>query len=248
MSLTGSGIIGAIAGWSVLRVIELWRTGKNTAYRVGLNLAKGLFFGAVMWVFLPPAMWPPVPTPERFRMASTSIPYYIAISLAMSALWVVERRFSELAISSSDANAVKAYLSLRSLAQSLVSLASAILVLGIISLAIRNALFRALNPTCGIAPESLLYEGLIYTVLLAVAYIPIHARFNAVGESVLDQLLKDVPMDGATNVQNWLKVKADIENLLELRTYEWKAFGPGLAVIAPLLTGFVTKGIERLSG
>lgn len=248
-SLVGSALAGAIAAFAIQRIVDLWRTGVREARltRVVVIVGKSVLFGGALGVFLPPPpRWHMGTFGDRIRLGESGLPFYMAIGAVMVALWAIEFRVSTLSSEHVGGDEIRQFVWLRACAQSLFSMASIILVCGVLHVGARQELVRVLDKRNLIGPGSLIFEGLLYTLLLAFAYIPIHARFNSVGQRILDRVMQPVRLEGAVELQNWAKIKADTESLLQLRSYEWKAFGPGLAVMAPFVTGLLSKAAERV--
>jgi hypothetical protein len=244
--LACAALAGAIASRSLLIIIGLWKSGNRETrrYRMSAILWRVVFF-AVFLLWISP--YPPHlsgPCASSFRMYYSPTPLYPALAFCMSAIWALEQRVLELDCASGSIDTLTAYIDFRARLQSLFSLASLILVFAVTQIAQRQSLQTALSPIPAAIPKTAWLEGLSYTLLLACAYIPIHATFNRVGDHLLHAICQDPPCTEAKTLKEWTENRKSLQELLSLGSFEWKAFGPGVAVIAPALAGFVAKLIE----
>jgi hypothetical protein len=58
---------------------------------------------------------------------------------------------------------------------------------------------------------------------------------------LLEETMKAPETADPDKVRAWTEEKKALEEAMCLRSYEWKSFGPGIAVIAPLAVGLISK-------
>jgi hypothetical protein len=168
---------------------------------------------------------------------------YAAVGSAVVVMWVLENRVGSLDTAQSDIAVPLRYLELRQKLQALLSMSSLVLVFGIVGLTTRRS-FVALSPK-NFFPQPIILEGFEYTVLLALAYAPVHAAFNSVGARIRDCL---VPAPGTNDVkalEEWSRASNKLGDLLQLKVYDWKTFGPVFPILAPFLLGLLSDFVKH---
>jgi uncharacterized membrane protein (DUF485 family) len=247
LAIADSALAGAISAWSFLAVASLWSAGASGGRLRGILTIAWKFF-----VFAAILLWiSPQSGHDYFlgcyqssmRDWGAGVPLYVAIALSMIALWAVELRVRDIDTSSKSVDSFREYVMLRSRMQSIFTLVSLVFVGGMIQIAARHSMEASLLGSTNSSWDVLL-EGLGYTILLAGAYIPIHARFNAVGGDLAETICQRPSSPDAEEIVKWTQIRASIEERLKLGSYEWKTFGPGLAVMAPAIVGFVSKIVQ----
>ena len=133
------------------------------------------------------------------------------------------------------------YLELRHKLQVLLSMASLILAAGVLGLMTRRAFLKPISPD-SFFPASIVMEGFEYTILLALAYAPVHAAFNTVGAKLRESLVPPAPAnDSIEAIQSWAGLSNSLGELLQISIYDWKSFGPGFPILAPFLLGLLSN-------
>ncbi len=158
-------------------------------------------FGLGLWFFLTP---PPSWTEGMFLRPcecakSSGVLAYLAVGCATIVMWVLENRVCSLPVEYSRLAAISRYLQLRHKLQTLLSMASLALAFGVIGLMTRRAFLQPISPD-SFVPGSIVLEGFEYTVLLGLAYAPVHAAFNTIGVKLRETLVPASP-----DQDNWME-------------------------------------------
>ncbi len=244
VSLTQAIGWGVVAYISLRWLIGLWRTGEATGRgkRVGQIAIRSLMFGTGLWFFLtPPPSWEMGCFSGHVNVEASGVLAYVAVGLATIVMWILENRVCALPDVAREPSVIIQYLELRHKLQVLLSMASLILASGVLGLMTRRAFLQPISPR-SFFPSSIVMEGFEYTILLALAYAPVHAAFNAVGTRLRETLIPPLPAgSGAEAIQSWAKVSNDLGELLQISIYDWKTFGPGFPILAPFLLGLLSN-------
>lgn len=109
----------------------------------------------------------------------------------------------------------------------------------------RRAFLQPISPDSFFS-GSIVLEGFEYTVLLALAYAPVHAAFNTVGIKLRKSLIPATPTNDSTEaLQSWASLSNNLGELLQISVYDWKSFGPGFPILAPFLLSLLSGLIKR---
>lgn len=242
VSLTQAIIWGVVAYISLHWLAELWRDGDPAGRwkRIGVIAMRCVMFGIGLWFFLTPSPdWHEGCFANNVNVRGSGALAYLAVGFSTIVMWVLENRVCDLPAESRLA-AIAHYLRLRHKLQTLLSLASLVLVFGVIGLMARRAFLQPIFPD-GFLPGSIVLEGFEYTVLLALAYAPVHAAFNTIGVKLRETIVPDSPdNDNLEGIQKWAKASNELNELLQISMYDWKNFGPGFPILAPLILGLLS--------
>ena len=164
----------------------------------------------------------------------------VAVSFAAAAMWFIEMRIDGLERCPPRLAVISELLSYRHRVQSLLAGASALLVLGVISILLRRALIESLAPANPFPGESVVYQGFEYTVLVGFAYFPVHLSLGAVSANFRETILSEGEFLSASEMLQWSTRGSALDELLHLSFHEWKNFGPGFAISAPVVMGILS--------
>lgn len=247
VSLTQAVTWGVVAYISLHWLGELWRTGEAAGRwrRIGSIGVRSVLFGASLWFFLTPAPgWNLGCFAGRINIRASGVLAYLAVGFATVVMWTLENRVCALPMDQGQAITTRRYLDLRHKLQTLLSMSSLLLAFGVVGLMTRRAFLQPISPA-SFFPGSIVLEGFEYTVLLALAYAPVHAAFNAVGATLRSALLPAIPPNADTkDIENWARLSSELGDLLQISVYDWKSFGPGFPILAPFLLSLLS-GLVR---
>lgn len=241
VALAQAVVWGVVASGALRGLLELWFTAGD-AHRWRRMVARAVAVRAVLFggalgfllLFLTPfPHWKLGCFEGHLRMTMAGLPAYLAAGLAATTMWVQEKRVCSLNLQHRHA-ATEHYLKLREELQTSLLMASLVLVFGVIGLVTRRTFLQDMSPN-SFFPNSILLEGLEYTLLLALAYAPVHAVFNSVGKKLRDMLVPPPSDDRPESIQDWIKRSNEFGDLMQIRIYDWKSFGPGFPILAPFL-------------
>jgi hypothetical protein len=239
---------GVVAYVSLRWLAELWRTGEVAGRwrRVGTIVIRCLLFGLGLWFFLtPPPSWHMECFTGHVAVEASGVLAYVAVGCATIVMWVLESRVCALPEAEGRLANTCSYLELRHKLQTLLSMASLVLAFGVIGLMTRRAFLQPISPDSFFS-GSIVLEGFEYTVLLALAYAPVHAAFNTVGIKLRKSLIPAAPTnDSIEALQSWASLSSNLGELLQISVYDWKTFGPGFPILAPFLLSLLSGLIKR---
>lgn len=248
VSLTQAIAWGIVTYVSLRWLAELWRSGDATGRwkRVGIIAVRCVLFGTGLWFFLTPApSWLEGCFSSHVNVRSSGVLAYLAVGFATIVMWVLENRVCSLLTEYSRLTAIARYLQLRHKLQTLLSMASLLLAFGVFALMTRRAFLQPISPGSFVS-GSIVLEGFEYTVLLALAYAPVHAAFNTIGVKLRETLVPDSPdQDNLEGIQKWAKTSNELGELLQITMYDWKNFGPGFPILAPFLLSLLSGLLKR---
>ena len=248
VSLTQAIVWGVITYVSLRWLAELWRSGDASGRwkRVGIIIVRCVMFGIGLWFFLTPSpSWSEGCFSGHVNVRSSGVLAYLAVGCATIVMWVLENRVCSLPVEYSRLAAISRYLQLRHKLQTLLSMASLALAFGVIGLMARRAFLQPISPD-SFVPGSIVLEGFEYTVLLGLAYAPVHAAFNTIGVKLRETLVPDSPdQDNLEGIQKWAKASNELGELLQITMYDWKNFGPGFPILAPFLLSLLSGLLKR---
>jgi hypothetical protein len=223
-------------------LVGLWRSGahEGRAWRVLTIAIRFVAFGFGLWFFLTPVRHWDLGCFSRHVTAHDSGALgYLAVGSAVVVMWVLENRVSVADLERADLGTVRQYLALRQKLQTLLSISSLVLAFGVVGLIARRA-FVELASGQKLYPQSVMLEGFEYTILLGLAYAPVHASFNAAGVRIRNTLVPLPAKGNVAGLQEWSRLSNDLSDLLQIRLYDWKTFGPGIPILAPFLLGLLS--------
>ncbi len=246
VSLAQAIIWGVVTYTSIRYLIGLWPTGEPAArWRRVVNVVfRSMMFSLGLWFFLEPApRWDFGCFSQHMNVRGAGALAYVAVGSATIVMWVLEDRVGNLAVTRPDLEVTLKYLELRQKLQTLLSLASLILTFGIIGLVTRRAFIDISHRSFYEQPITL--EGFEYTILLGLAYAPVHAAFNSVGKNIRDGLMPRPSKDSVTAVQEWSRLSNELGDLMQIGLYDWKSLGPIFPILAPFLLGLLSAFARR---
>lgn len=247
LDVAGSAIAGAISAWSAKMILRFWITSDQAGRlkRIAIISAKCIGFGFLVYLSSP-GRWLNSQgcLSDVFRLKYAGWAFFVGVAFAMVGLWAATMRVKTLPFESIDPDSVRNYVFLRRSAQTLLALASLVLVCGVIHLLLCQRMISVVTGKEGMFGGDFVIEGIRYSLILAAAYTPIHLRFNFAGELLLSHIVGVPASTSGEDVKRWAETKRGIEDTLSLNNFEWRAFGPGIAVLAPAITGLLSKMIE----
>lgn len=240
---------GAVFYISTRRIIDLWGTGERTgrSWRVFKVIFRLLAFGFGLWFFLTPThAWDLGGCfSEHVTVAGAPALGYIAVGSSVLAMWILGNRVSTLDVESGCLIVARQYLVFRKHLQSLLSMSSMILVFGVIGLLTRKSFFESVSRQRLFYPHSILLEGFEYTLLLALAYAPVHAAFNLIGIKIRNALIPNSAKEDGSDFQQWWRFSQDLDDLLQIKIDDWRTLGPSFSILAPFLLGLVSTLVKK---
>lgn len=248
VSLSQAIIWGAVACVSLRWLGDLWMTGEPGGRwrRVVTVVFRSLLFGFGLWFFLTPApKWHLGCFSGHISVRASGVLAYVAVGFAAIVMWVLENRVCSLPLEKPTLATTRRYVELRHRLQILLLMSSVILAFGVIGLIARRTFLQEISPD-SFFPNSIVLEGFEYTLLLALAYAPVHAAFNTVGAKLRDGLMPVPESDGVDAIQQWAKFSNELGDLMQIQIYDWKSFGPGIPILAPFLLGLISDLLKKL--
>jgi len=255
VALAQAVVWGVVASVALRWLFHLWLYTRETAGRLRRKitvaiLLRVILFGGSLWFFL----WFLTPLPDwelgcfkgHIDVKLAGLPAYLAAGLAATTMWVLEKRVYSLKAEQGQFATTRNYLELRHKLQILLLMASVVLAFGVIGLITRRTFLQGISPE-SFFPNSIVLESFEYTLLLALAYAPVHAAFNSVGTQLRDALIPAPSDDSPETVQEWVKRFNAISDLMQIQVYDWKSFGPGFPILAPFLVGLLSDLLKKLS-
>lgn len=242
VSLSQAVVWGAVFYIAMRWLVGLWRTGEREGRwgRVLKVAFRFLAFTFGLWFFLTPAhAWDLGCFSAHVTAHDSGALGYLSVGAAVVVMWVLENRVGALGAEKAHLGAVRQYLELRQKLQTLLAMSSFVLAFGVIALIARRT-FIELISSQNIYPQSVMLEGFEYTILLGLAYAPVHASFNAVGVQLRNALVPLPAKGDVSGLQEWSRLSSDLSDLLQIRLYDWKTFGPGIPILAPFLLGLLS--------
>jgi len=241
VSLSQAVVWGAVFFIAVRWLAGLAMTGASEGRwaRVLKVAVRFLAFTFGLWFFLTPThSWDLRCFSAHVTAHNSGALGYLAVGAAVLVMWVLENRVAALD-AETHLGAVRQYLELRQKLQTLLAMASFVLAFGVIGLITRKT-FVELISRQDLYPQSVMLEGFEYTILLGLAYAPVHASFNAAGVRIRNALVP-LPVKGdVKGLQEWSRLSNDLSDLLQISLYDWKTFGPGIPILAPFLLGLLS--------
>ena len=242
VSLSQAIMWGAVFCIAMRWLVGLWRTGEREGRRTRvLKIAfRCLAFTFGLWFFLTPThAWSLGCFSAHVSAHGSGVLAYLALGAAVVVMWVLEERVCALDAERAQLGAVRQYLELRQKLQTLLAMSSFVLAFGVIGLIARRTFVELISRE-NLYPQSVMLEGFEYTILLGLAYAPVHASFNAAGVKIRNALVP-LPVKGdVKGLQEWSRLSTDLSDLLQIRLYDWKTFGPGIPILAPFLLGLLS--------
>jgi hypothetical protein len=247
VSLAQAIIWGVVTYASIRWLFDLWRTGEQAGRwrRVVTVILRSLIFGLGLWFFLTPVpYWHLGCFSQHLSAQGAGSLAYVAVGSATIVMWILENRVCKLADTRANVEAVHKYLELRQKLQTLLSMSSLVLVLGVIGLVTRQAFIEPLSMNI-VFPHSIVLEGLEYTILLGLAYAPVHSAFSRVGGKIRDDLTPYPSRDDVAAIQQWSRLSNELGDVMQIGLHDWKRFGPGFPILAPFLLSLLSTLVKH---
>lgn len=242
---------GTVSYVSFLWIFEFWITGdpRGRAVRVIRVFCRICVFASPMILLLHrnPA-WQLGMYSSEVNFTGAGVIAFVAAGAIASCMWVAESRVLWLTQGrglSDPLSTVQRYFVLRQKVQLLLFLLSLVLVMGIVGVLIRRMCAQSFNGNHAYPAEAVVLEGLVYTFLIALAYVPVHTTFNTIGTRIREAAVSYPRPSSIVGIETWSKQLTELDDILKLRIEEWKTIGPGFPILAPflisLLSGLINK-------
>jgi hypothetical protein len=128
--------------------------------------------------------------------------------------------------------------------QTMLSMSSAILVLGLVGLSSRRVVLL-LFPNNVFEKQEVLLQALEYTIMIGLAYIPAHSAVNRAAVRIRDAIVPKMEDSRAPVILDYWKTMTALDEILQIRLHDWKSLGPGFAILAPVLLGLIATVAGR---
>jgi hypothetical protein len=240
VSLSQAAVWGAVFFASIRCGAAVWQEGESRRrQRAVAIIFRVLIFGLGLKLFLDPApRWDLGCFSAHISARGSAAAGYFAVGAAAVVMWMLENRVGDLNPAQPGLEVALKYLEWRQKLQTLLSMSSLVLVFGIFGLIARRS-FVALSSK-SFFPQPIILEGFEYTVLLALAYAPVHAAFNSMGTRIRDSLAPRPLQDDAAALLKWSRLSNKLGDLMQIKLYDWKSFGPVFPILAPFILGLLS--------
>jgi hypothetical protein len=239
-----SGAVSYSAFWHLR---EMWRCGRPETRRSRIRVIslRVLPFACALYVLLPPERgWNLGAYQYDLRVLwSGGMPIFAA-GIATIAMWSLEQHVREITACCVLRDLAR-FIRLRQSIQTMLSMSSAILALGVFSLFARRALVLVVSKNNVFSEWQVLLQALEYTVMIGLAYIPVHSSVNQAALRLRDAILPRVTDSQASLVLDFSKSMTGLDEMLQVRLHDWKSLGPGFAILAPSLLGLIANVAGR---
>jgi len=172
---------------------------------------------------------------------TASIMGYCVSFAAVGAVLIAEMALASLSHAKDSGKPnVAGYFLLRDYSQRFLLIAVATLVAGTL-VSIQTAAFLLSINAGNLDAHSLVKGfGAVASIALAVFYAPTHVAFYSFGSALRDQLLGEPsPPSTADPLVEWSERRSKLESVLQLQLTTWDTLGPGISVLAPVMTGLL---------
>jgi hypothetical protein len=247
VSLSQAAVWGAVFFASIRCGAAVWDEGESRRRQRAVPIiCRVLIFALGLWFFLDPApLWDLGCFSAHINARGSAAAGYFAVGAAAVVMWMLENRVSDLDPAEPGLEVALKYLEWRRKLQTLLSMSSLVLVFGIFGLITRRS-FVALSPK-SFFPQPIILEGFEYTVLLALAYAPVHAAFNSVGTRIRNSLAPRPLQDDVAALLKWSRLSNKLGDLMQIKLYDWKSFGPVFPILAPFILGVLSDLAKELA-
>jgi hypothetical protein len=170
---------------------------------------------------------------------TASILGYLMAFAAVGAVLMAEMALAALPNRNTGGLSVEGYLQVRDYAQRFLQIAVVTLVAGTL-VSIQTSSFLLNVSKQNVEAQSLVKQfGTIASIALAFFYAPTHAALWSYGAALRDQLMSEPVPSSAGPLLEWSDRRNKIESALQLQITTWDTLGPGISVLAPVLTGLL---------
>jgi len=240
LELLQAAVWGACAFLLVTWTIQLRR---KFAFRLTLSTAlRALLIPFMLLFVLHKHHWD-LGEYSYLTIRTASIMGYLVAFAAIAALLMAEMALAALPNRSDDSDSgglsVEGYLQARGYAQRFLQIAMVTLVAGTL-VSIQTSSFLLTISKQNTQAQSLVKQfGTIASIALAFFYAPTHAALWSYGAALRNQLLGESVPSSAGPLLEWSERRSKIESALQLQITTWDTLGPGISVLAPVLTGLL---------
>lgn len=142
---------------------------------------------------------------------------------------------------------VVTYLHLQSQVNDYLFIATLILSLGILGSAILRTAVNAEKGADYFPPEYVIGYGATFTLLLAIAYIPVAVTFLHVGWEIVDRKMMSVPNTSPAELVAWFDITNKLQEGLNLKLTASTVIGP-IAALLPVIIGWTSTLLGERPG
>ena len=235
LELLQAAVWGACAFLLVTWTLQLRR---KFAFKVTLSAALRALLIPFMLVFvLHKHNWD-LGEFSYLTIRTASITGYLVAFAAVGAILMAEMALAALP-NRNGGLSVEGYLQVRDYAQRFLQIAVVTLVAGTL-VSIQTSSFLLTISKQNTQAQSLVKQfGTIASIALALFYAPTHAALWSYGAALRDQLMNEPAPSSAGPLLEWSDRRSKIESALQLQITTWDTLGPGISVLAPVLTGLL---------
>lgn len=238
LELLQATVWGASAVLLVTGVIELWQ---KFALKPTISTVSRAVLIPLMLLFVTHKHQWDLGLYSFLTIRTASIMGYIVAFAAVGAILIAEMALAALSTNASNPGKpdVDAYFRLRAYAQRFLLIAVVTLVAGtLVSLQTSSFLLAASKENVEAHSLAKVF-GTIASIALAFFYAPTHAAFYSFGAAARNALIGESAPAGVGPLLEWAEQRSKLESVLQLQITTWDTFGPGISVLAPVLTGLL---------
>ncbi len=236
LELLQAAVWGACAFLLVTWTIQLRR---KFAFKVTLSTALRALLIPLMLVFVLHKHDWDLGEFSYLTIRTASIMGYLVAFAAVGAVLMTEMALAALPNRNAGGLSVEGYLQVRDYAQRFLQIAVVTLVAGTL-VSIQTSSFLLTISKQNTQAQSLVKQfGTIASIALALFYAPTHAALWSYGAALRDQLMNGPVPSTAGPLLEWSDRRSKIESALQLQITTWDTLGPGISVLAPVLTGLL---------
>lgn len=238
LELLQATVWGASAFLLVTGVIELWQ--KFALKPTVSTVSRALLIPLMLLFVSHKRQWDLGPY-SFLTIRTASIMGYIVAFAAVGAILISEMALAALAIDAKGPGKpdVDAYFRLRAYAQRFLLIAVVTLVAGTLVSLQTSSFLLAASKANAEAHSLAKTFGTIASIALAFFYAPTHAFFYSYGVAARNALIGESAPTGVGPLLDWAEQRSKLESVLQLQITTWDTFGPGISVLAPVLTGLL---------
>jgi hypothetical protein len=200
VAIFGGAVVYVCLKW----LVDLWRERESAGrlVRIVRIVLRVTLFGAILALLSPPDPgWDLGCFTGRISLAGTSVPIFAVCGFVFSTMWALQFRVESLGVDSAGQELFLSYMELRHKLQVLMSLISLLFVAGVVLLLLRREVVDLGSPANLWPRQAILLRGIEYSVLLSVAYAPIHSSINAVGCRIRESAMQRTSAIDASSIQ-----------------------------------------------
>jgi hypothetical protein len=183
---------------------------------------------------------------HAFRMTLVNIIVFVPAVTALYAMWLSAARADQITQAfDPSVGKISDYLDLRGTMQGCLWFVGTVIGIAVLATGmLRQAMLAAgdLKREADLPPQLVLGYGAFFTVILGLAYVPAHIAMLRAGERIRRALLEPT-----TDVAVWREERKKLGALLGLDVSADKAFKDAVAILAPLVAGFVANALPGVA-